>query len=101
MLRLYERGAGSRPRHFLDKSPPYCLVAAEIMHLFPEGKFVFLWRNPLSIVASIIPTWEPCCPTLFRVDLFIGLPRLVAAYRDVVARAHAVRIEDHSAAFTR
>ena len=97
MLRLYEKAAGSQARHFLDKSPPYCLVAAEIMHLFPEGKFVFLWRNPLSIVASMIQTWEPWCPTLFRGDLFVGLPRLVAAYRDGAARAHAVRFEDLAA----
>jgi hypothetical protein len=94
ILRLYEKAAGEKALYFLDKSPPYCLVAAEIMDLFPEGKFVFLWRNPLSIVASMIETWEPWHPTLSPGDLFTGLPRLVAAYSEGAERAYSVRFED-------
>jgi hypothetical protein len=94
ILGLYERAAADGARYFLDKSPPYCLVAEEIMNLFPEGKFVFLWRNPLSVTASIIETWEPWRPAMFRDDLFIGLPRLVRAYTNNRARAYAVRFED-------
>jgi Sulfotransferase family len=94
VLRLYRRAAGEEARYFLDKSPPYYLIADEIMRLFPEGKFVFLWRNPLSIVASIIETWRQWHPTMYRSDLFIGLPRLVAAYRAHSARAYSVRFED-------
>lgn len=94
VLQLYEKAAGAEARYFLDKSPPYCLIAEEIMRLFPSGRFVFLWRNPLSIIASIIRTWEPWHPTMFRSDLFIGLPRLIAAYRAGGARGHSVRFED-------
>jgi hypothetical protein len=93
-LRLYEKATNDGAAYFLDKSPPYCLVAEEIMRLFPEGKFIFLWRNPLSVLASIIETWGPWHPTLMSSDLFIGLPRLVAAYETNHARAHAVRFED-------
>lgn len=93
-LRLYGAAAGDGARFFVDKSPPYCLVAQEIMDLFPEGRFVFLWRNPLSIVASIIETWEPWHPTIYRDDLFVGLPRLVSAYSANRAIAHAVRFEE-------
>ena len=93
-LRLYEKAADDSAAYFLDKSPPYCLVAQEIMRLFPEGKFIFLWRNPLSVLASITETWGPWHPTLMSSDLFIGLPRLVAAYEANRARAHAVRFED-------
>lgn len=64
------------------------------MRLFPSGKFVFLWRNPLSIIASIIETWQQWHPTMFRSDLFIGLPRLVTAYGAHSARAYSVRFED-------
>lgn len=94
MLRLYEKAAGPDARFFLDKSPPYCLIAEEIMALFPEGKFIFLWRNPLSIISSIIRTWEPWHPTMFRGDLFIGLPRLLDAYAAHRDAAHGVRFED-------
>jgi Sulfotransferase family len=93
-LRLYEKAAGANARYFLDKSPPYCFVAEEIMRIFPDGKFVFLWRNPLSIVSSIVDTWQPWRPSLFREDLFVGVPRLVDTYSANPARAHAVRFED-------
>jgi Sulfotransferase family len=93
-LRLYEKAAGDGARYFLDKSPPYCLIANEIIRLFPEGKFVFLWRDPLRITASMIQTWGPWHPTLLSDDLFVGLPRLVAAYDEHRDRVYAVRFED-------
>jgi hypothetical protein len=95
-LRLYSKAAGPQARYFLDKSPPYYFVAEEIMDLFPEGKFIFLWRNPLSIAASIIETWlrGRWRPALFPPDLFVGLPRLIATYRANGSQAHAVRFED-------
>ena len=96
VLRLYQRAAGDGARFFLDKSPPYYFIADDIIRLFPEGKFVFLWRNPLSIVASIIETWQQghWHPTAFREDLFIGLPRLVSAYLAHRDRVHSIRFED-------
>src|ERR1035441_201942 len=54
VLRLYGKAADPTATHFLDKTPPYCLISEEIMQLFPEGRFVFLWRNPLSVIASTI-----------------------------------------------
>jgi hypothetical protein len=100
VLRLYEKAAGDGARFFLDKSPPYYFIAAEIIDLFPEGKFIFLWRNPLSIVASIIDTWwnGRFYATSHREDLFVGLPRLIASYQARRARAYAVRYEDLVAA---
>src|SRR5262249_4039220 len=82
VLPLYEKAAGDSARFFVDKTPPYYFVAEDVMQLFPEGKFIFLWRNPLSIVASIIETWYDgkLYATSHREDLFVGLPRLVSAY---------------------
>jgi hypothetical protein len=94
VLRLYRSAAGPEARWFLDKSP-YSGIAAEVMRLFPEGRFVFLWRNPLAVAASNMATWEePWKPTLFRQQLYVGLPRLVSAYREAGERAHAARFED-------
>lgn len=94
-LRLYEKAAGdSGAIYFLDKSPPYCLVAEEIMRLFPEGKFIFLWRNMLSVTASMIETWGPWRPNFMSSDLFLGLPRLIDAYQANRAQVHAARFED-------
>jgi hypothetical protein len=96
VLRLYAKAAGEGARYFLDKSPPYYFVADEIMRLFPEGRFVFLWRNPLSILASIVETWQQgrWRAVDHREDLFIGLPRLIASYGANRSRAHAVKLED-------
>jgi Sulfotransferase family len=93
-LRLYREAAGEEATHFLDKSPPYCLVAEEIIRLFPEAKFVFLWRNMLSVTASMIETWGPWRPNFMSSDLFLGLPRQIAAYEANRERSHAVRFED-------
>jgi hypothetical protein len=92
-LRLYARAAGEGATHFLDKTPPYCLVAEEIMQLFPEGRFVFLWRNPLSVIASLIETWGPWHPTFMSNELFVGLPRLVQAYDRGRSRSYGVNFE--------
>ncbi len=95
VLRLYEQAAGDA-RFFVDKSPPYHFVAEDIMRLFPEGKFVFLWRNPLSIVASLVETWlnGKWRPLAFRQQLFVGIPRLIEAYRANRPMVHAARYED-------
>jgi Sulfotransferase family len=98
VLRLYRKAAGPDAGYFLDKSVPYYWVADEIMRVFPEGKFIFLWRNPLSVVASITETWldgrwNP--GVLFHQrDLFVGLPRLVSTYLANASSAYAVRFED-------
>jgi Sulfotransferase family len=94
VLRLYEGAAGEGATHFLDKTPPYCLVAEEIIELFPGAKFVFLWRNPLSVIASLVRTWGPWHPTLMSSDLYTGLPRLVAARERHRESTYAVRFED-------
>lgn len=96
-LRLYGRAAGNGAQYFIDKSPPYCLISEEIIELFPEAKFLFLWRNPLSVIASMIDTWGPWRPTFMSSDLFIGLPRLTATFEKQRSRVHAARFEDLSA----
>lgn len=93
-LRLYAEAAEESATHFVDKSPPYCLVPEEIMRILPEAKFVFLWRNPLSVIASMIETWGPWRPTFMTADLFVGLPRLIAAHQANESRSHAIRFED-------
>ena len=96
VLRIYERAADPDSRYFLDKTPPYYFIADEIMRLFPEGRFVFLWRNPLSVMASTIETWLDgrWHPTAYSDGLFVGMPRLVSSYLANRDAAFAVRYED-------
>lgn len=96
VLRLYGRATSNGARYFLDKTPRYHLVVDEVIHLFPKGKFIFLWRNPLAVVASIMETWGNGRWNLhlYQVDLFEGLANLIAACETHRNRAYAVRYED-------
>lgn len=94
-LRLYQEAAGPDARYFLDKTPPYHLVVEEIARLFPDAKLVFLWRNPLAVVASMAETiwagrWQL---HRSRGDLFHGLANLVSAYERHQSRAIGLRYE--------
>jgi Sulfotransferase family len=40
--------------YFLDKTPRYYMIIPEIVELFPEAKFVFLFRNPVHVYASML-----------------------------------------------
>ena len=95
-LRLYGKAAGDGARYFLDKTPRYHLIADEIIRLFPDAKFIFLWRNPLSVVASNVETWAGGKWRLYgqKVDFFEGLARLVAAHEAHEGSVCALRYED-------
>src|SRR5947209_5321687 len=94
--RLYAEAAPPGARFFLDKSPAYHLVADDVIRTFPNARFVFLWRSPLSVLASTVETfcdgrWRPGS---HRGDLFNGVTNLVHAYEQAGDRAHSVRYED-------
>lgn len=95
-LNLYNKVAGNDAKYFLDKTPRYHLISEEIIQLFPDGKYIFLWRNPLAIIASIINTWFDGRWHLhvFEVDLFNGLYNLVNTYQKYSSDVLAVRYED-------
>jgi hypothetical protein len=95
-LELYTKASADGATYFLDKTPHYHFIAPEIMRLFPEGKFVFLWRNPLAVLASYIENfrggrWQP---HYARADIVGGLDRLVDAWEAHAPTACAVRFED-------
>lgn len=95
-LRLYEKASPEGTRYFLDKTPRYHLISDEMIAAFPDGKYIFLWRNPLAVVASIMETWAGGKWNLYRfkVDLFDGIDNLVRTYERHEDKAHAVRYEE-------
>lgn len=94
--RLYRAAGGPDARLFVDKTPRYHLIVHELIDLFPDAAYVFLWRNPLAVVASMVETWYGgrWYPTRHAVDLEGGLPRLVGARRRLGAQAYSARYED-------
>ena len=96
--RLYELAAGERREvvYFLDKTPRYHLVVEQLLRTFPDARFIFLWRNPLSVAASIMNSWCHGRWELDRFggDLFGGLARLCDGYDESATNQYALRFED-------
>ena len=94
-MTLYREIASTGATHFVDKTPRYHLVVDAILQAFPDGRFIFLWRNPLSIAASIMRTWrnERWNLDRFQIDFFEGLPNLIAASQRTSRRVFCTRYE--------
>lgn len=93
-LELYTAAADPSARYFLDKTPRYHFILPELDLLFPDAKLIFLWRNPLAVVASICETWTRGRWTVdrWKGDLD-GIIDLVDAYLGSQERAIAVNFE--------
>jgi hypothetical protein len=96
VLTVYGKACRNREKYFLDKTPRYHLIVSDIIRLFPEGKFIFLWRNPLAIISSIIESdgrgkWKIHDRI---VDLFDGIDNLVSAFDKYADLCFTVRYED-------
>ncbi|NIZ63084.1 hypothetical protein DL239_19130 [Sedimentitalea sp. CY04] len=97
---LYAKSAPAQERYFLDKTPRYSLVSAELLGVFPEARFIILWRDPVAIVASVNQTWGQGKWAVHRheVDLFAGLKGLCDAASILGSRAFVLRYEELLAA---
>ncbi len=95
-LDLYAEASGGEAPYFLDKTPRYFLIAEELIRTFPDAKFVFLWRNPLAIAASIIETFGRGHWNInkYRIDLYEGVDALLAASERLGDAAHHVHFEE-------
>jgi hypothetical protein len=70
----------SGKRLFLDKTPRYYFVIKELSRVFPDARVIFLVRNPVAVLASILDTWVKSDDVAqlypFRHDLLTA-PRLI------------------------
>jgi len=95
ILSLYEKYTTSESRYFLDKTPRYHLICREITELFPEARFIMLWRNPLAVVSSILHSW---CDgkwkiNTYNIDIYNGLENLLTAYAENRSRFYTMQYE--------
>ncbi len=95
IVALYARASEGRGTYFLDKTPRYHFIAEDLYRIFPDAGFVFLWRNPLGVVASIVETWAGGRWNVerWRSDLFEGVANIVAGYEAHADRSFAVGYE--------
>ena len=95
-MELYRHAAPADVNYFVDKTPLYHLIADEIFSTFPDGRFLFLFRNPLSVLASCVQLfddgrWEVA---RYHMALFHSFACLVPAAVRYGTRSLVVRFED-------
>ena len=81
---------------FLDKTPQYFHVIAEICRTFPRAKFLFLLRNPLAVLSSIVNTRTQLDARGlrdFECDLLTAPQALVNAINELSGRCHVLQYE--------
>jgi hypothetical protein len=96
-MSIYESLAKESDRYFLDKTPRYHYIIEDIAEIFPSAKFVFLFRNPVHVYASIIDTWNETTFTriwAYKSDLENGPSYLSRGFDRLRERAVRVRYED-------
>jgi hypothetical protein len=93
---LYTDQCRNGERYFLDKTPRYYWIVQEIATLFPNAKFIFLFRNPLQVIASILDTWANGRlhrVQEYRLDILRGIPSIAEAADRYPERALSVHYE--------
>jgi len=93
---MYESSCKNGEVYFLDKTPRYYLVIDEIAEIFPNAKFIFLFRRPEQVFSSILSTWggarlRNLHP--YEIDLKLGMTCLSSAYEKYKHRSVAVNYE--------
>jgi hypothetical protein len=84
-LSLYEAALEQSGKDlFLDKTPRYYLVVEDLQEMFPKARFIFLVRNPLAVLASILHQLGGDWTALRRLD---RMHDLVTAPRNIVRAA--------------
>lgn len=93
---IYEKLGKGHQNYFLDKTPRNYLIITEILQAFPRAKFIFLFRNPLQILASILRTWRGGKLRLANnyIDLYRGPACLAKGYEFAKSRAIKVCFEE-------
>ncbi len=93
---FYDNLASEGAEYFLDKSPRYCVVADRLVELMPRAKYIFLWRNPLSIIGSLMNSFDGGTFSygINTVDLKEGFTQLCMASRKLGDKALNVSYED-------
>lgn len=95
---LYEKQCPNNEKYFLDKTPRYYNIIPEIAKIFPEAKFIFLFRNPVHVMSSMMQTWsDGTFKKLYAYerDLNYGPKALSDGYELLKDKSYAIRYEEY------
>jgi hypothetical protein len=94
---IYQKLCKDSEIYFVDKTPRYYFIIQEIDRIFPNAKYIFLFRNPVHVYSSILRSWgDNRFKNIYRnyLDLNEG-PRLMNdGYKALRDKAYAVKYEE-------
>lgn len=95
VVAIFGRFACDDTHYFLEKTPRNSLIAQELIELFPESKFILLWRNPAAVAASMVETFGRGHWQLYdyKPDLYAGLESLLVIQQNYADRLCVVHYE--------
>ena len=95
LMSIYQE-LSNETTYFLDKTPRYYYILDELHRIFPEAKFIYLHRNPLSIYSSMVDAFykgnKRCLDRLSN-DLILGSNYIAKAYQKYSSKAISVKYE--------
>jgi len=97
ILSLYQAATTNNESFFIDKTPRYYYLIEEIVALFPQAKFIFLFRNPVQTFSSVLTTWtNNKFYKLYRNidDLYLAPKLLAESYEKHQQHAIAINYDD-------
>lgn len=89
---LYSAHSSRGERYFLDKTPRYLFIQDELRKIFPNARFIYLLRNPLAVLASMINKWGHV--NRYRQDLYLGLGQLASSLSEGSGNGIVLKYED-------
>lgn len=95
---LYEKQCLNNEMYFLDKTPRYYHIITEISKAFPNAKFIFLFRNPVNVMSSMIQTWANGRLNKmynYNRDLNFGPQALSEGFQLLRGKAYAIQYEEY------
>jgi len=94
---LYQQALSTTDAHlFLDKTPRYYFILPELKAIFPDARFILLFRHPLAVLSSILRTWVQdrwLRLSQHRQDLIEAPARLLSGKDNLGDAAISVRYE--------
>jgi len=95
---LYEKQCSHNEKYFLDKTPRYYHIIPQIAKVFPDAKFIFLFRNPIHVMSSMMQTWSNGRfkqMYAYERDLNYGPQALSEGYELLKEQSYAIRYEEY------
>lgn len=92
---IYAKLSLQNSKYFLDKTPRYYLIIEELDKIFPEAKFIFLFRNPLATLSSMIESFFDGKLGDYRhkIDIYKGPIVLASGYKTLQHKSISIQYE--------